>query len=145
MENTAADREKAKGRSAVSNGRGTFLPDSASLLRKARRYRDILNEMISDMGGEDLLSEAQRQLVRRAVTMSLQCEHWDHAAASGERVDWDLYSRTTNTLRRTLEAIGLQRVPRNVTDSPANIIGRIQERRTDRQAVQTIQEIPADG
>ena len=72
--------------------------------------------MIADMGGADLLSEAQRQLVRRAVTMALQCEHWDHAAASGEAVDWDLYSRTTNTLRRTLEAIGLKRVARPSND-----------------------------
>ena len=102
------------GRSFVSNGRRAFLPDSASLLQKSRRYRDILNEMIGDMGGEAMLSEAQRQLLRRAVTLSLQCEHWDHAAAVGEEVDWDLYSRTTNTLRRMLESIGLKRVPRKL-------------------------------
>jgi hypothetical protein len=113
-ENAFPDKEKAKGRSVVSNGRAAFLPDGASALRKARRYRDILAELISDLGGNDVLSEAQRQLCRRAVTPALQCEHWDAAAAAGETVDWDLYSRTTNTLRRTLEALGVARRPREV-------------------------------
>jgi hypothetical protein len=101
----AASR-KLMGRSAVTTGNADFLPSSASVLRKARRYRDILAELVSDLGGDACLSEAQRQLCRRAVTLSLQCEHWDAAAAAGKDVDWDLYSRTTNTLRRVLEAIG---------------------------------------
>ncbi len=100
------------GMSAVSNGKSVFLPDSSSALRKVRRYSDILAEMISDLGGADVLSEAQRQLCRRAVTMALQCEHWDAAAASGEMVDWDQYSRVAGHLRRIFETLGLERKPR---------------------------------
>ncbi len=96
----------------VSNGRRAFLPESASALRKARRYRDILSLMVDDLGGAGVLSEAQRQLCRRAVTMALQCEAWDAAAAAGERVDWDLYSRLSGHLRRIFEATGLERKPR---------------------------------
>jgi hypothetical protein len=89
--------------------RKTRVSPGESDLRKARRYMDVLSAIVSDLGGEDRLGEAQRQLCRRAVTLSLQCEHWDAAAAVGAHVDWDLYSRTTNTLRRLLESIGLER------------------------------------
>jgi hypothetical protein len=125
-ENFSAASSRQMGRSAVSNGTQAFLPESASLLRKTRRYRNVLGQIVSDRGGEDLLSEAQKQLCRRAVTMSLQCEHWDAAAAAGQEVDWDLYSRTTNTLRRTLEPLGLQRVPRQVDDG-SDILMRAHE------------------
>lgn len=100
------------GRSAVSNGRSVFLPDSASTLRKVRRYRDILAEMVDDLGGMGVLSEAQRQMCRRAVTMAMQCEAWDAAAAASETVDWDLYSRVSGHLRRIFETLGLERKPR---------------------------------
>ena len=87
------------------------------MLRKTCRYRDVLGELVSDLGGDDLLSEAQRQLCRRATTLALQCEHWDAAAASGESVDWDLYARTSGHLRRIFETIGLERRAR-VVSSP---------------------------
>jgi hypothetical protein len=108
--NRSTDTARQKGRSVVSNGRAAFLPESASALRKARRYRDVMASLVSDLGGAEILSEAQVQLIRRATTISLQCEAWDAAAAAGQPVDWDLYGRTTNTLRRTLEATGLHRV-----------------------------------
>ena len=41
----------------------------------ARRFRDILAEIISDLGGHDGgLSEAQRQLARRCATIAIACE-----------------------------------------------------------------------
>lgn len=102
---------KSKGRSLVSNGSRPFLPDSASALQMGRRYRDVMAALTSDLGGFETLGEAQLQLVRRAATISLQCEAWDAAAAAGEGVDWDLYGRTTNTLRRTFEALGRRESP----------------------------------
>ena len=41
----------------------------------ARLFRDILAEIISDLGGHDGgLSEAQRQLARRCATIAIACE-----------------------------------------------------------------------
>jgi hypothetical protein len=40
----------------------------------ARRYRDLVANFTSDAGGDDVLSEAQRQLVRRAASLSFACE-----------------------------------------------------------------------
>jgi hypothetical protein len=74
----------------------------------------------SDLGGEEALSEAERVLIRRASMLSLQTELMeqrfalnDCGEASAKQIE--VYQRTTNTLRRTLESLGLRRRPRDVT------------------------------
>jgi len=59
--------------------------------------------------------------VRRAAMMTLQAELMEqrfseneNGAASSQQIE--CYGRNTNTLRRTLEALGLQRRARDVSD-----------------------------
>src|ERR1700688_1884129 len=60
-------------RSAITNGRHLFVDvDGRSAWH--RRYRDLLNLHLSDLGGEHHVSEADRSLVRRAVTLTTQLE-----------------------------------------------------------------------
>jgi len=127
--NSFAETSRAKGRSIVTNGIAAFLPASASVLRKARRFRDVLAELTCDLGGDDRLSEAQRQLCRRAATLALQCEHWDAAAASGETVDWDLYSRTSGHLRRIFETLGVERKARDVGPTLEGVVASIHRKK----------------
>jgi hypothetical protein len=54
-------------RSAVSNGARLFVTPPGDTAW-ARRFRDVLAEIVSDLGGPDMLSEGQRQLARRAAT-----------------------------------------------------------------------------
>jgi hypothetical protein len=130
-EKARADRQLLKSRSAVTTGRSAFLPESSSTLCKERRYRDILANLVSDLGGADHLTEAQQQIARRAVSLSLQCEHWDAAAVVGQPVDWDLYGRTSNTLRRLLESLGLERVAK-----PAETLEGYLERNYSRDRIE---------
>ena len=52
-------------RSAVANGTRLFQLESIDQRSGlARRYRDIIAEVTNDLGGPDLLSEIQRQLIR---------------------------------------------------------------------------------
>jgi len=93
----------------------------------ARRLRDLIAEHTSDLGGADQLSEAQRQLVRRAATIEVALEQFDAKFAMDEAVsieDLDAYSRASANLRRLLESIGLKRVPIEV-----NPIARYLEQR----------------
>ena len=85
----------------------------------ARRLRDLISDHISDLGGEDALSTAERVLVRRAAMLCLQAElmesrfaNNEHGEASAKQIE--TYQRVTNTLRRTLEALGLHRRPKDV-------------------------------
>ena len=74
-----ADSPQIAGRSPVARSRVTN--DSALLAGVdgrsaiARRFRDLVGAIISDMGGDDAISEGQRQLARRASALSVLCEH----------------------------------------------------------------------
>jgi hypothetical protein len=75
----------------------------------------VLNEIVSDLGGADLLSEAQRQLARRCATIAIACERMEGEAALGNAIDLDAYGTLTDRLGRALQRLGLKRQPRNVT------------------------------
>ncbi len=112
----------------MTNGRDPFLPESSSVLRKTRRYRDVFDALVSDLGGNDFLSEAQIQMCRTAATMALQREHWDAAAAAGETIDWDLYGRLAGHLRRIFEVLGIERKQRVVSSQVVEHFRRPPER-----------------
>jgi hypothetical protein len=105
-------------RSRITNG-GKLLPgivDERSAW--VRRAKDIIALHISDLGGEDNVSTAERSIVRRASVMTVELERLEAkfalAGEASER-DLDLYIRAAGNLRRLLEAIGLRRRPIDIT------------------------------
>lgn len=101
-----------KSKSAVTNGQRLHVQapgDSAW----ARRFRDVLGEIISDLGGEGL-SEGQRQLARRAATLCIMCEKLEGEAAAGKDVDLDVFGQMTDRLGRCFNRLGLRRQARDV-------------------------------
>lgn len=85
-----------------------------------RRLRDLIAAHTSDLGGDDFISEAERRLIRRAAMLTLQLELQEHRWATEHNGEagpktLQLYQQVTNTLRRTLEATGLRRRPKDVT------------------------------
>lgn len=117
----AADRRQKAGkshpaRSAVTNAsRLVQGADGRSAI--ARRFRDVYNEVIGDLGGADATSEAERQLARRAAALATYAENIEAKLARGEDVDSEDWVRIINALNRTFGMIGLQRRPRNATPS----------------------------
>jgi len=110
----AAD-PKEYARSRVSNG-NVLLPGVDQRSTWVRRAKDLIREHISDLGGTSNTSAAERSIIRRAATLTVELERLEAKfAAAGEASadDLDLYQRTAGNLRRLLEAVGLQRRPRN--------------------------------
>jgi len=108
-------------RSAITSGRKLFVegdPNSAW----SRRYHDLVVGHISDLGGRDLLSEAQLSLIRRASAIECELERLDAALSLGEAVDLDSYGRATSHLRRLFETLGLERRPREVEVTLAELL-----------------------
>jgi hypothetical protein len=108
---------KSKGRSRISNG-SNILPGVDGRSTWVRRLRDLISLHLSDLGGEDAASEAERSIIRRASTLTVELERLELAfATQGEATaeQLDLYQRTANSMRRLLESIGIKRVPRDVT------------------------------
>jgi hypothetical protein len=89
-------------RDKVSNGRllGTHVD-----LRSAagRRFRYLVASYADELGGE--LSEAERSLVRQAVTLQMQAERMQEAVVRGEAIDSDVLIRLSSTSKRLLGVI----------------------------------------
>ena len=75
----------------------------ARLLRQARRA------LIAHLGGEARLSAPQRALVERAAMLQLRCAVLDKKILDGTFSEYDAktYLAFSNSLRRSLEALGL--------------------------------------
>lgn len=107
-------------RSRVTNG-NAVLPGIDGRSTWARRLRDLIDLHISDLGGPMAVSEAERSIVRRAATMTVELERLESQfAVNGEASarELDLYQRTAGNLRRLLEAVGTSRRQRNITPDP---------------------------
>jgi hypothetical protein len=105
-------------RSAITNG-STLLVDVDHRSAWMRRLRDLIANHISDLGGDEVVSGAERILVRRAAMLCLQCEmieaRWNETAGEASPKQIDVYQRTANTLRRLLATLGLERRARDIT------------------------------
>jgi hypothetical protein len=122
-----------KNKSAITNGSRMFsrrmFADAVVDGRTswARRLRDLLTLHINDLGGEDMVSAAEKSIIRRVATLTVECELMEKkfALGNGARAeDLGLYITAANSLRRLLESIGLKRVARDVTPLTLNDIAR---------------------
>jgi hypothetical protein len=75
----------------------------------------VLLQITSDLGGADLLSEGQKQLARRAATISIACEKLEGEAAAGRDIDLEVFGKLSDRLGRCFQRLGLERKQRNVT------------------------------
>jgi hypothetical protein len=81
-----------------------------------RRCKDVIEQHLADLPDA---TAAERSIVRRAAVLTTELERLEAKfAAAGEAspFDLDLYQRTAGGLRRLLEAIGLERRLRDVTN-----------------------------
>jgi hypothetical protein len=96
----------------------------------ARRYRDLFEDICADLGGQDILSEGQRQLAKRAAMLSAEAERMEAMACRDERItaqDWsgdrnhkfDLndYGVICDRLGCLFDRLGLERRAKDVTES----------------------------
>ena len=89
-------------RSAVTTGRKQFLAGDGSS-PWGRRWRDLVSMHIADMGGEDMLSQAQISLAQRAACLEVECEKFEGQLSEGTEIDLDMCMRCANALRRILD------------------------------------------
>ena len=105
--------------SRVTNGSTLFAEAGIDLRGPwARRFRDVFELHISDLAGIANVSEAEQSICRRIATLTVELERLECRLVKQEAPDdklLDLYQRVSNTLRRLLESVGLQRRQRDVT------------------------------
>jgi hypothetical protein len=123
--------KRGKGRSRVTNG-SKLLPLSDGRSATARRFRDLYEDIATDLGGLDLLSAGQKQLARRAAMLSAECERMEAMAARNDRrpdgaiawkseapfvFDLEIYGALCDRLGRLFGRLGLERIARDATPS----------------------------
>ncbi len=111
-----------KSRSAIANGSRLFPAKVNGRTAEFRRFRDVLAEIISDLGGADVLSEGERQIARRCAALSVEAERMEAGLVGTGEFDIERYVSLTNGLGRALTRIGLKRRQRDVTPTPAEWI-----------------------
>jgi hypothetical protein len=67
-------KHKDNARSRVANGRAV-LPGVDGRSTWVRRLRDVMALHLSDLGGDDNVSEAERSIIRRAATLTVELAH----------------------------------------------------------------------
>ena len=120
----AVARRKNPQRSRITNG-SALLPGVDGRSPWVRRCKDVIAAHLSDLGGVDNTSAAERSIIRRAAVLTTELEQLEvRFATAGEASadDLDAYQRCANSLRRLLEAVGLQRRARDVGPSLSDIL-----------------------
>ena len=83
---------------------------------KGRNARDIAAAMTADLGGEQELTEAQRQLIQRAATLGALIEDFEARFLAGEQLDGlPKYLSAITTQRHVLSLLGLERRAHDAT------------------------------
>jgi hypothetical protein len=93
----------------------------------ARRFRDLCTQLTNDLGGPSQLSEGQRQIIRRVASLSVWCESAEAKMADGQEVDIDRFQRASNSMRRLVESLAIDR-GRLTKDITASIYDLYRER-----------------
>jgi hypothetical protein len=112
-----AGLRKPSGRSRITNG-NVLIPGIDQRSPWVRRARDLIDLHLSDLGGADNVSEAERSIVRRAAVLTTELELMERTFALSEGAkleELQVYQTCANTLSRLLKSVGLQRRSRDVT------------------------------
>jgi hypothetical protein len=97
---------------------GALLPGIDGRSMWVRRAKELIDSHTTALGGVDNISPAESALVRRSAVLIVELERLERIFALAGQADadsLDLYARVAGNLRRLLEAVGLKRVPRDVT------------------------------
>ena len=90
------------------------LPNVDGRTWPARRYRELVACMSSDLGGE--LSTCKAAIICRAASLMTWCEQQEAEHANSGKLDIQVYTTAVNSLRRLLADLGLDRVAKDVPD-----------------------------
>src|SRR3954452_15339399 len=108
-------------RSAVTNHKD-LLPGLDGRSATARRFRDLVNAFVADMGGLDRCSEIKLGLLRRLAATTVQAELLEAMMVNGEQIDIATLCTLASTTVRISQRLGLERRARDVSSSLGDVI-----------------------
>jgi hypothetical protein len=113
-------------RSRVTNHHD-LLPGLKGTSKHARRFRDLVNAFIADMGGADHCSDIKLGLLRRLAALTVQSELIEAQMINGEAIDIGTLCQLASTTVRLSQRLGVNRVAKNVTPSLAQYLAQVHD------------------
>ena len=107
---SSSDTLPSRARSAVTN-HNDLLPGLDGRSASARRFRDLANAFVTDMGGLDRCSEIKLGLLRRLAAITVQAELLEARMVNGEAIDIATLCTLASTTVRLSQRLGLERRP----------------------------------
>jgi hypothetical protein len=89
------------------------LPAREATSRRLEHYQNVRTRLLKDRGGAP--TQAQKILADNAAALCVKLEDEVGAMLDGQQVNIPELNTTMNTLRRLLETLGIERVPRDIT------------------------------
>src|ERR671914_535515 len=106
-------RQRANGVRERRNLRGKLrlrtLDDLDHRTHAARRARDLVGSLVSDLGGPTAVTAAMMQLTQRAALLGAYLEDIETRWVKSEQIPIQDYLAGANTQRRLLMTLGLER------------------------------------
>ena len=99
---------------------GTVLQGVDMRTHGGRRFKELCADMVDHVAGNPTAPELQ--LIRRSAALAVWCEQAESEQANTGELDVAAYTTATNTLRRLLSDLGLDRRMLDVTPSLARYI-----------------------
>jgi predicted ABC-type transport system involved in lysophospholipase L1 biosynthesis ATPase subunit len=106
---------------ALQSGKGSgkhqllTLDDLDGRTRAYKQTVELRAGFLSDLGGEDYATVAQRELAQRGAVLGAMLEDQEAKWLAGVPVELDKYCTLVNAQRRVLADMGLERRQRDVT------------------------------
>jgi hypothetical protein len=101
-------------RASVTN-HADMLPGIDGRSASARRYRDLVIEILADQGGLENCASARLQLIRRFAAASVIAESLEASLVEGKPIDIAEHAQLCSSLVRIAQRIGINRRLKNVT------------------------------
>ncbi len=98
----------------------TYLPLVGAVdgrTKPALAFKNAVADFVADLGGEQAISRAELELVRRCAGLAVLAAQHEAAIVAGEKVDAESYIAIANAQGRALTRLGLRRRQRNITPS----------------------------
>ncbi len=115
---SAADLYRPLSRRATARARITnhidMLPGINGNAPAARRFRDLVGDFVSDLGGLELCSTIKLGLIRRLAAVTVQVELLEADVINGKPVEAHVLCQLASTALRLSQRLGLERVAREV-------------------------------
>jgi hypothetical protein len=114
MPKTSKAIERPKPQAGTRMGtQGTVLQGVDMRTHGGRRFKELCADLVHHLGNEPTAPEFT--IIRRTAALEVWCEAADIEQAKTGELDVAAYTTATNTLRRLLGDLGLERRVKNVT------------------------------